>query len=131
MFTLQGVLIDNQYNSLDHTKVLVEEVGKNKVTESVDTPENKESINKNTLSEEYDEPELLGKGYAAPTSMDYVSNIKRLVKHKVTDFTDIQNLMQKTMDDIDAFDNYWKVHKAAIMKNIKEAQDLIPTEYRI
>ena len=39
--------------------------------------------------------------------------------------------MQKTMDDIDAFDNYWKVHKAAIMKNIKEAQDLIPTEYRI
>lgn len=85
----------------------------------------------NTLSEEYDEPELLGKGYAAPTSMDYVSNIKRLVKNKVTDFTDIQNLMQKTMDDIDAFDNYWKVHKAAIMKNIKEAQDLIPTEYRI
>lgn len=94
-------------------------------------PENKESVNKNTLSEEYDEPELLGKGYAAPTSMDYVSNIKRLVKNKVTDFTDIQNLMQKTMDDIDAFDNYWKVHKATIMKNIKEAQDLIPTEYRI
>lgn len=93
--------------------------------------ENNESVNKNTLSEEYDEPELLGKGYAAPTSMDYVSNIKRLVKNKVTDFTDIQNLMQKTMDDIDAFDNYWKVHKAAIMKNIKEAQDLIPTEYRI
>lgn len=85
----------------------------------------------NNLSEEYDEPELLGKGYAAPTSMDYVSNIKRLVKYKVNDFTDIQNLMQKTMDDIDAFDNYWKVHKAAIMKNIKEAQDLIPTEYRI
>lgn len=94
-------------------------------------PKNKESVNKNTLSEEYDEPELLGKGYAAPTSMDYVSNIKRLVKNKVTDFTDIQNLMQKTMDDIDAFDNYWKVHKATIMKNIKEAQDLIPTEYRI
>lgn len=131
VFTLQGVLIDNQYNSLDHTKVLVEEVGKNKVTKSVDTSENNESVNKNTLSEEYDEPELLGKGYAAPTSMDYVSNIKRLVKNKVTDFTDIQNLMQKTMDDIDAFDNYWKVHKAAIMKNIKEAQDLIPTEYRI
>lgn len=131
VFTLQGVLIDNQYNSLDHTKVLVEEVGKNKFTESVDTSENKESVNKNTLSEEYDEPELLGKGYAAPTSMDYVSNIKRLVKNKVTDFTDIQNLMQKTMNDIDAFDNYWKVHKAAIMKNIKEAQDLIPTEYRI
>jgi hypothetical protein len=85
----------------------------------------------NTLSEEYDEPELLGKGYAAPTSMDYVSNIKRLVKYKVTDFKDVQNLMQKTIDDIDAFDNYWKVHKAAIMKNIKEAQDLIPTEYRI
>lgn len=131
VFTLQGVLIDNQYNSLDHTKVLVEEVGKNKVTESVDTPENKESVNKNTLSEEYDEPELLGKGYAAPTSMDYVSNIKRLVKYKVTDFTDIQNLMQKTMESIDAFDDYWKVHKAALMKNIKEAQDLIPTEYRI
>lgn len=131
VFTLKGVLIDNQYNSLDHTKVLVEEVGKNKFTESVDTSENKESVNKNTLSEEYDEPELLGKGYAAPTSMDYVSNIKRLVKNKVTDFTDIQNLMQKTMNDIDAFDNYWKVHKAAIMKNIKEAQDLIPTEYRI
>lgn len=131
VFTLQGVLIDNQYNSLDHTKVLVEEVGKNKVTESVDTSENKESVNKNTLSEEYDEPELLGKGYAAPTSMDYVSNIKRLVKNKVTDFKDVQNLMQKTMDNIDDFDDYWKVHKAAIMKNIKEAQDLIPTEYRI
>lgn len=85
----------------------------------------------NDLKETYEEPELLGKGYAAPTSMDYVSNIKRLVKNKVTDFTDIQNLMQKTMDDIDAFDNYWKVHKAAIMKNIKEVQDLIPTEYRI
>ena len=85
----------------------------------------------NDLKETYEEPELLGKGYAAPTSMDYVSNIKRLVKNKVTDFTDIQNLMQKTMDNIDAFDNYWKVHKAAIMKNIKEAQDLIPTEYRI
>ena len=131
VFTLQGVLIDNQYNSLDHTKVLVEEVGNNKVTESVDTSENNESVNKNTLSEEYDEPELLGKGYAAPTSMDYVSNIKRLVKNKVTDFTDIQNLMQKTMENIDNFDDYWKVHKAAIMRNIKEAQDLIPTEYRI
>lgn len=131
VFILLGVLIDNQYNSLDHTKVLVEKVGNDKVNESIDTPENKESVNKNTLSEEYDEPELLGKGYAAPTSMDYVSNIKRLVKYKVTDFTDIQNLMQKTMDNIDAFDDYWKVHKAAIMKNIKEAQDLIPTEYRI
>lgn len=97
----------------------------------VANPENKKSVSKNTLSEEYDEPELLGKGYAAPTSMDYVSNIKRLVKYKVTDFTDIQNLMQKTMESIDAFDDYWKVHKAAIMKNIKEAQDLIPTEYRI
>lgn len=124
VFTLLGVLIDNQYNSLDHTKVLVEEVGNDKVTESIDT-------SKNTLSEEYDEPELLGKGYAAPTSMDYVSNIKRLVKSKVTDFTDIQNLMQKTMENIDAFDDYWKVHKAAIMRNIKEAQDLIPTEYGI
>lgn len=131
VFTLKGVLIDNQYNSLDHTKVLVEEVGKNEVTESVDTLENKESVNKNTLSEEYDEPELLGKGYAAPISMDYVSSIKNRVKYKDTDFTDIQNRMQKTMDDIDAFDDYWKVHKAAIMKNIKEAQDLIPTEYRI
>lgn len=131
VFILLGVLIDNQYNSLDHTKVLVEKVGNDKVNESIDTPENKESVNKNTLSEEYDEPELLGKGYAAPTSMDYVSNIKRLVKYKVTDFIDIQNLMQKTMDNIDAFDDYWKVHKAAIMKNIKEAQDLIPTEYRI
>lgn len=131
VFILLGVLIDNQYNSLDHTKVLVKELENDKFTESVDNPKNKESVNKNTLSEEYDEPELLGKGYAAPTSMDYVSNIKRLVKYKVTDFTDIQNLMQKTMDDIDAFDNYWKVHKAAIMKNIKEAQDLIPTEYRI
>lgn len=131
VFVLLGVLIDNQYNSLSHTKVLVEEVGNDKVTESIDTPENKESVNKNTLSEEYDEPEFLGKGYAAPTSIDFVSNIKRLVKSKVTDFTDIQNLMQKTMDGIDAFDNYWKVHKAAIMKNIKEAQDLIPTEYRI
>lgn len=198
VFILLGVLIDNQYNSLDHTKVLVEEVGNNKVNESIDTPKNKESVSKklqeddaklppffvgdeetgsiynsyddakraydylksrgvdavmepvedislhevanpenkksvskNTLSEEYDEPELLGKGYAAPTSMDYVSNIKRLVKYKVTDFTDIQNLMQKTMESIDAFDDYWKVHKAAIMKNIKEAQDLIPTEYRI
>lgn len=198
VFILLGVLIDNQYNSLDHTKVLVEEVGNNKVNESIDTPKNKESVSKklqeddaklppffvgdeetgsiynsyddakraydylksrgvdavmepvedislhevanpenkksvskNTLSEEYDEPELLGKGYAAPTSMDYVSNIKRLVKYKVTDFTDIQNLMQKTMESIDAFDDYWKVHKADIMKNIKEAQDLIPTEYRI
>lgn len=176
VFTLEGVLIDDQYNSLDHAIVLVEEVDNDKVTESIDTSENKESVDDNDeyyvgdeesgriyygkssalkafnslkadgfdvvmnkiedesindLKETYEEPELLGKGYTAPVSMDYVYNIKRLVKYKVTDFTDIQTLMQKTMDDIDAFDNYWKVHKAAIMKNIKEAQDLIPTEYRI
>lgn len=40
VFTLLGVLIDDQYNSLSHTKLLVKEVDNDKVTESVDNSYN-------------------------------------------------------------------------------------------
>lgn len=97
---------------------------------AVKIPATDESCKKN-VTEDYDEPELLGKGYAAPISKDYVADIKQRVKYKDTDFTDIQKCINKTIDEIESFDNYWRTHKAAIMKNIEEAQDLIPVEYRI
>lgn len=86
------------------------------------------SINEGVI---YDEPELLGKGYAAPTSLDYAKEVNLKLKHNaLEDLENIQEYMNQTISRVEEFDEYWNAHKAAIMKNIKEAQDLIPTEYR-
>ena len=91
--------------------------------ESFNESSNRESI--------YDEPELLGKGYAAPTSIDYSDEVKDKLKYNaLEDLQNLQELMNATIARVEDFDEYWNAHKAAIMKNIKEAQDLIPTEYR-
>lgn len=91
--------------------------------ESFNESSNRESI--------YDEPELLGKGYAAPTSIDYADEVKYKLKYNaLEDLQNLQELMNATIARVEDFDEYWNAHKAAIMKNIKEAQDLIPTEYR-
>lgn len=92
--------------------------------ESFNESSNRESI--------YDEPELLGKGYAAPTSRDFVKEVRVKLKYKAfEDLKDLQKYMDNTISDVEEFDAYWKAHKKAIMENIKEAQDSIPTEYRI
>lgn len=86
----------------------------------------------NELKETYDEPEMLGKGYAAPVSRDFVKEVRVKLKYKAfEDLKDLQKYMDNTISDVEEFDAYWKAHKKAIMKNIKEAQDSIPTEYRI
>ena len=86
----------------------------------------------NDLKETYEEPELLGKGYAAPVSRDFVKEVNVKLKYNAfEDLKDMQKYMNNTISDIEEFDEYWKAHKRAIMKNIKEAQDSIPTEYRI
>lgn len=86
----------------------------------------------NELKETYEEPELLGKGYAAPVSRDFVKEVNVKLKYKAfEDLKDLQKYMDNTISDVEEFDAYWKAHKKAIMKNIKEAQDSIPTEYRI
>lgn len=86
----------------------------------------------NELKETYEEPELLGKGYAAPVSRDFVKEVRVKLKYKAfEDLKDLQKYMDNTISDVEEFDAYWKAHKKAIMKNIKEAQDSIPTEYRI
>lgn len=86
----------------------------------------------NELKETYEEPELLGKGYAAPTSRDFVKDVKLSLKtNDTSNLYEIQESYKFTMDKLEEFDNYWKSHKQAIMKNIKEAQDLIPAKYRI
>lgn len=95
----------------------------------------------NELKETYEEPELLGKGYAAPVSIDFVKEVNFELKYMPSDIKlqrqfakhleDIQEYMNQTISRVEEFDEYWKSHKHAIMKNIKEAQDSIPTEYRI
>ena len=86
----------------------------------------------NELKETYEEPELLGKGYTAPVSRDFVKEVRVKLKYKAfEDLKDLQKYMDNTISDVEEFDAYWKAHKKAIMKNIKEAQDSIPTEYRI
>lgn len=86
----------------------------------------------NELKETYEEPELLGQGYAAPTSMDYAKEVNFKLKYNaLEDLKHIQEYMNQTISRVEEFDAYWKAHKKAIMKNIKEAQDSIPTEYRI
>lgn len=86
----------------------------------------------NELKETYEEPEILGKGYAAPVSRDFVKEVNVKLKYNAfEDLKDMQKYMNNTMSDIEEFDEYWTAHKRAIMKNIKEAQDSIPTEYRI
>ena len=87
-----------------------------------------DSINEGVI---YDEPEMLGKGYAAPTSLDYAKEVNLKLKYNaLEDLQNLQELMNATIAKVEDFDEYWNAHKAAIMKNIKEAQDLIPTEYR-
>ena len=86
----------------------------------------------NELKETYEEPEVLGKGYAAPVSRDFVKEVNVKLKYNAfEDLKDMQKYMNNTISDIEEFDEYWTAHKRAIMKNIKEAQDSIPTEYRI
>lgn len=86
----------------------------------------------NELKETYEEPEILGKGYAAPVSRDFVKEVNVKLKYKAfEDIEDMQKYMNNTISDVEEFDEYWMAHKRAIMNNIKEAQDSIPTEYRI
>lgn len=86
----------------------------------------------NELKETYEEPEILGKGYAAPTSRDFVKEVRVKLKYNAfEDLKDLQKYMDNTIKDVEEFDAYWKAHKKAIMEDIKEAQDSIPTEYRI
>ena len=83
------------------------------------------------LKESYDEPESIGKGYAAPVSIDYADEVKYKLEHDaLEDLKIIQEYMNQTISEVEEFDEYWNAHKSAIMKNIKEAQDLIPVEYR-
>lgn len=92
--------------------------------ESFNESSNRESI--------YDEPELLGKGYAAPTSLDYAKEVTFKLKYNaMEDLQDLQESMNETIARVEDFDEYWNAHKSAIMKNIKEAQDLIPIEFRL
>lgn len=86
---------------------------------------------KGKLKESYDEPEMIGKGYAAPTSIDFVKEVKSKLKYDAfEDLQDVQERMQDTSDKVEEFDAYWQAHKKAIMSHIKEAQDLIPAKYR-
>lgn len=83
------------------------------------------------LKESYDEPEVLGKGYAAPTSREFVKEVRVKLKYNAfEDLEDLQKYMNNTIEEVEAFDAYWQAHKKAIMKDIKEAQDLIPSKYR-
>ena len=85
----------------------------------------------NELKETYDEPELLGQGYAAPTSREFVKEVRLKLKYNnFEDLEDLQEYMNKTIENVEEFDAYWQAHKKAIMKDIKEAQDLIPSKYR-
>ena len=91
-------------------------------------PSLKDSMNEGVI---YDKPEVLGMGYAAPTSIDYADEVKVKLEHNAfEDLEYLQKYMNKTIEDVEEFDEYWNAHKSAIMKNIKEAQDLIPVEYR-
>lgn len=83
------------------------------------------------LKEYYDEAEVIGKGYSAPVSIDYATEVKYKLKYNaLEDLESIQEYMNQTISKVEEFDEYWNAHKSAIMKNIKEAQDLIPVEYR-
>lgn len=85
----------------------------------------------NELKETYDEPDVIGKGYSAPVSIDYADEVKYKLKYNaLEDLKIIQEYMNQTISKVEEFDEYWNAHKSAIMKNIKEAQDLIPVEYR-
>lgn len=85
----------------------------------------------NRLKESYDDPEVLGKGYAAPTSREFVKEVRVKLKYNAfEDLEDLQKYMNNTIEAVEAFDAYWQAHKKAIMKDIKEAQDLIPSKYR-
>ena len=83
------------------------------------------------LKEKYDKPEVLGMGYAAPTSREFVKEVRVKLKYNAfEDLEDLQKYMNNTIEDVEEFDAYWQAHKKAIMKDIKEAQDLIPSKYR-
>lgn len=98
--------------------------------ERIDEVANDESCD-GRLKESYDEPEVLGKGYAAPTSRDFVKEVRVKLKYNAfEDLEDLQKYMDSTIKDVEEFDAYWQAHKKAIMKDIKEAQDLIPSKYR-
>ena len=85
----------------------------------------------NELKETYDKPEVLGMGYAAPTSREFVKEVRvRLKDNAVEDLEELQKYMNNTSEDVEEFDAYWQAHKKAIRKDIKEAQDLIPSKYR-
>ena len=91
--------------------------------ESFNESSNRESI--------YDKPEVLGMGYAAPTSREFVKEVRVKLKYNAfEDLEDLQKYMNNTIEDVEEFDAYWQAHKKAIMKDIKEAQDLIPSKYR-
>lgn len=133
---------DEETGRIYHSKAAALKAFNQLKASGIDAVMNKvEDESNNDLKETYDEPELLGKGYTAPTSRDYVKEVNLELKHMTSDiklqrqfaiehFEDIQEYMNQTISRVEEFDEYWKSHKQAIMKNIKEAQDLIPSEYR-
>lgn len=124
---------DEETGRIYHSKAAALKAFNQLKASGIDAVMNKvEDESSNDLKETYDEPELLGKGYAAPVSRDFVKEVRVKLKYKAfEDLKDLQKYMDNTISDVEEFDAYWKAHKKAIMKNIKEAQDSIPTEYRI
>ena len=123
---------DEETGRIYHSKASALKAFNQLKASGIDAVMNKvEDESNNDLKETYDEPELLGKGYAAPTSLDYADEVKYKLKYNALEDLDyIQEYMNQTISRVEEFDEYWKSHKQAIMKNIKEAQDLIPSEYR-
>ena len=123
---------DDETGRIYHSKAAALKAFNQLKASGIDAVMNKvEDESNNDLKETYDEPELLGKGYAAPTSLDYADEVKHKLKYNaLEDLEYIQEYMNQTISRVEEFDEYWKSHKQAIMKNIKEAQDLIPSEYR-
>lgn len=74
---------------------------------------------------------IIGGGLISPTGINYLVEVAEALQNRMFNFLDnVQDRMNNVMHNIEVFDKSWSKEKQCIMKNIKEAQDLIPSEYR-
>ena len=74
---------------------------------------------------------IIGGGLISPSGTNYLVDVAEALLNRRFNFLNhVQNQMNDVMHNIEVFDKLWSKEKQSIMKNIKEAQDLIPIEYR-
>lgn len=117
-FDIVNTNIEDAAYTFSDVSELIDYIMNNLSPEFIDSVK---SLNEQVITEIYDEPELIGMGYAAPVSKDFLKEVSSLDIRFPQDIEALKEEINEKVFEIDEFNDYWNKHKEAMMKNINAA----------